>query len=98
MTDADGRATRERIHRHVLVLNVDDYEAGRYATSRVLRQAGFDVAEAATGTDALRLVVSEHPDLVLLDVNLPDVDGFEVCRQIKTHPDTSTIPVLYLSA
>ncbi len=95
MTDA---AQRDGIHRRVLVLNVDDYEAGRYATSRVLRQAGFDVQEAATGTDALRMVTSEHPDLVLLDVNLPDVDGFEVCRQIKTDPDTSTIPVLYLSA
>jgi PAS domain S-box-containing protein len=97
-TGADERSARERIHRHALVLNVDDYEAGRYATSRVLRQAGFDVREAATGMDALRLVASEHPDLVLLDVNLPDVDGFEVCRQIKTDPDTSTIPVLYLSA
>jgi PAS domain S-box-containing protein len=101
MTDADGQGAgreRARLRPHVLVLNVDDYEAGRYATSRVLRQAGFEVREAATGTDALRLVESEHPDLVLLDVNLPDVDGFEVCRQIKTRPDTSGIPVLYLSA
>jgi len=101
ITDADGPAAgREagRIRPHVLVLNVDDYEAGRYATTRVLRQAGFDVHEAATGTDALRAVESEHPDLVLLDVNLPDVDGFEVCRRIKTHPDTASIPVLYLSA
>ena len=98
LTDADGRPGRDRIRRHVLVLNVDDYEAGRYATTRVLRQAGFDVHEAATGADALRLVGAEHPDLVLLDVNLPDVDGFEVCRRIKTDPDTSTIPVLYLSA
>ena len=98
MTETDVRAARDRIHRHVLVLNVDDYEAGRYATSRVLRQAGFDVHEAATGTDALRLVEAERPDLVLLDVNLPDVDGFEVCRRIKTHPETAGIPVLYLSA
>jgi PAS domain S-box-containing protein len=102
MREADeralGRRERDRIRRHVLVLNVDDYEAGRYATSRVLRQAGFEVHEAATGTDALRMVESEHPDLVLLDVNLPDVDGFEVCRQIKTAPETSAVPVLYLSA
>jgi PAS domain S-box-containing protein len=100
-TDADARGgggVRDSIHHRVLVLNVDDYEAGRYATSRVLRQAGFDVREAGTGIDALRLVESEHPDLVLLDVNLPDVDGFEVCRRIKTHPETSGIPVLYLSA
>ena len=98
MTDGEARSGRDRIRRNVLVLNVDDYEAGRYATSRVLRQAGFDVHEAATGNDALRLAAAEHPDLVLLDVNLPDVDGFEVCRQIKTHPSTSGIPVLYLSA
>ncbi|MBW3571297.1 MAG: response regulator [Gemmatimonadetes bacterium] len=89
---------RAPVRRHALVLNVDDYEAGRYATSRVLRQAGFEVVDAATGEEALRLVRSEEPDLVLLDVNLPDLDGFEVCRRIKTAPETGTIPVLYLSA
>ncbi|HET7231863.1 MAG TPA: ATP-binding protein, partial [Longimicrobium sp.] len=90
----------DRVHRNILVLNVDDYEAGRYATSRVLRQAGFDVMEAATGNEGLRLAEqeAEHVDLVLLDVNLPDVDGFEVCRRIKANPRTSTVPVLYLSA
>jgi PAS domain S-box-containing protein len=81
----------------LVVLNVDDYEAGRYATSRVLRQAGFEVMEAASGQEALRLA-REQPDLVVLDVNLPDVDGFEVCRRIKGESDTATIPVLYLSA
>ncbi len=89
-----GSTHRERI----LVLNVDDYEAGRYATSRILRQAGFDVREAATGHEALRLTASEHPDMVLLDVNLPDLNGFEVCRRIKSDPSTGSIPVLYLSA
>jgi PAS domain S-box-containing protein len=97
MTDVEPRAAAS-VRRHALVLNVDDYEAGRYATSRVLRQAGFEVVDAATGEEALRLVRSEEPDLVLLDVNLPDLDGFEVCRRIKTAPETSTIPVLYLSA
>jgi PAS domain S-box-containing protein len=97
MTDVEPRAAAP-VRRHALVLNVDDYEAGRYATSRVLRQAGFVVVEAATGEEALRLVRGEEPDLVLLDVNLPDLDGFEVCRRIKTAPETSTIPVLYLSA
>ncbi|HYR06119.1 MAG TPA: response regulator [Longimicrobium sp.] len=97
MTEVEPRAAPP-VRRHALVLNVDDYEAGRYATSRVLRQAGFEVVDAATGEEALRLVRSEEPDLVLLDVNLPDLDGFEVCRRIKTAPETSTIPVLYLSA
>jgi PAS domain S-box-containing protein len=97
MTETEPRAAAP-VRRHALVLNVDDYEAGRYATSRVLRQAGFEVVDAASGEEALRLVRSEEPDLVLLDVNLPDLDGFEVCRRIKTAPETSTIPVLYLSA
>ena len=81
----------------IVVLNVDDYEAGRYASSRVLRQAGFDVVEAATGEEAIRLAASV-PDLIVLDVNLPDVNGFEVCRRIKADPETAGIPVLYLSA
>ncbi|MBW3628296.1 MAG: response regulator, partial [Gemmatimonadetes bacterium] len=81
----------------IVVLNVDDYEAGRYATTRVLRQAGYDVVEATTGTEAL-LKAEEHPDIIVLDVNLPDVDGFEVCRRLKEAPATASIPVLYLSA
>jgi len=88
------------VHRQILVLNVDDYEAGRYATSRVLRQAGFDVIEAGTGLAGLRLATEEADrlDLVLLDVNLPDVDGFEVCRRIRANPRLASLPVLYLSA
>ena len=97
MTAEADRAPAHRVphhHRRVVVLNVDDYEAGRYATSRVLRQAGFDVLEAATGNEALDVTLREHPDLVLLDVNLPDVDGFEVCRRIR---QTSAVPVLMLT-
>ena len=79
------------------ILNVDDNDAGRYATSRILKEAGFDVVEAATGADALRLV-ADHPDLVLLDVNLPDIDGFEVCARIKADPASAAIAVVHLSA
>ena len=79
------------------ILNVDDNEAGRYAVSKILTRAGFEVIEAATGQDALRLVATQ-PDLVLLDVNLPDIDGFEVCARIKADPATAGIPVVHLSA
>jgi len=81
-----------------LILNVDDYEPGRYARTRVLRSAGFDVSEAATGTETLERVVSERPALVLLDVNLPDVSGYEVCRRLKADPRTAAVPVIQISA
>lgn len=80
----------------VTILVVDDDEAKRYSVSRILRRAGFVVREAGTGADALRLV-ADLPDLVVLDVKLPDVSGFEVCRRIKAAPSTSAIPVLHLS-
>ncbi len=80
------------------VLNVDDNDAGRYAISRILKQAGFDVAEAATGEEALHATSREQPKIILLDVNLPDVSGFEVCRRIKEDPATALIPVLMMSA
>ena len=79
------------------ILNVDDNEANRYAVSRMLRRAGFAIIEASNGEEALRAVTS-RPDLVILDVNMPDLDGFEVCRRIKANPTTASIPVLHLSA
>lgn len=81
-----------------LILNVDDFEAARYAITRVLRKASFEVSEAGTGAEALERVVTERPDLVLLDVNLPDMSGYEVCRRIKSDPRTARIPVLHMSA
>src|SRR5215510_1598266 len=80
------------------ILNVDDFEAGLYAKSRALRRAGFEVYEAMTGEAALRLAHEIKPQLVLLDVNLPDVSGLEVCRRMKTDPSTKSIPVIQTSA
>src|SRR5262249_53735910 len=65
--------------------------------SRILQKAGFAVREAGTGVEALRLV-AEQPDLVILDINLPDLSGYEVCRRIKENPASAVIPVLHLSA
>ncbi|HMB04793.1 MAG TPA: response regulator [Isosphaeraceae bacterium] len=79
------------------ILVVDDDETKRYTISRVLRRAGFGSLEAADGAEALHLAAA-NPDLIVLDVNLPDIDGFEVCRRIKADPATATIPVLHLSA
>jgi PAS domain S-box-containing protein len=81
-----------------VVLNVDDYEPGLYAKSRTLRLAGFEVYEALTGEDALRLAHELKPQLVLLDVHLPDVSGIEICRRIKTDPSIESILVIQTSA
>ena len=67
----------------ITILNVDDLEAARYVKTRDLQQAGFAVLEASTGTDALRMVEQHEPPIILLDVHLPDIIGYEVCKQIK---------------
>jgi two-component sensor histidine kinase/CheY-like chemotaxis protein len=81
-----------------LILVVNDNEAGRYATSRILARAGFQILQAATGEEGLRLVRSASPQLVVLDINLPDINGIEVCRQIKTDAKTGNTMVLQVSA
>jgi two-component system, sensor histidine kinase and response regulator len=80
------------------VLNVDDYPPGLYARTRVLRQAGFDVIEASTGNQSLKLAFEHKPAVVLLDVNLPDMHGFEVCRQMRSNPALSATTILHISA
>jgi PAS domain S-box-containing protein len=84
--------------RPAVVLNVDDNPASLYAKSRTLRRAGFHVLEATNGEDALQIVDREAPSLVLLDVQLPDMSGLEVCRRIKAAPATYLLPVLHISA
>ena len=79
-----------------LILLVDDDEAKRYVLATWLRRAGHTVTEALTGQQALELV--DAAELVLLDVNLPDISGFEVCRLIKADPRTAAIPVVQVSA
>jgi len=81
----------------IRILYADDTDAQRYAVSRVLRNAGFQVIEASTGQEALERM-SSRPDLVILDVKLPDISGLEVCRQLKSAETTARIPVLQVSA
>ena len=80
------------------ILNVDDYQPSRYARTKVLRQAGFAVSEATNGAQTLQLVSELRPSLVLLDVNLPDMSGYEVCKQIRSTPAIAGTPVLHISA
>ena len=82
----------------VSILVVDDDPVIRFAAVRLLRKAGYPVAEAENGETALRLVRETHPDLVLLDVMLPDKDGYEICRIIKTDQDLKNTYVILLSS
>ena len=81
-----------------LVLIVDDQAPSRFAKSQILRRADFDVCEAANGHDALQMARDHNPDLVLLDVHLPDMSGLEVCRQMKSTPRAVPLSILQISA
>ncbi len=80
------------------ILNVNDDEATRYLTTRTLRMAGYQVLEAATGEEALLLAERERPDVVVLDVKLPDISGYEVCKHLRSRPETASIAVMHTSA
>jgi signal transduction histidine kinase len=81
-----------------IVLNVDPDESQRATLSRLLDLRGFLVRDCGTAESALRAARSEPPDVVLLDLNLPDSDAFEVCRRLRSDPSTCDIPVIELSA
>lgn len=80
------------------VLIVEDEPAQREVLAYNLEAAGFRIAQAANGEEALLLASEEAPDLIVLDWMLPNVSGIEVCRQLKTRPDTRSVPIIMLSA
>jgi CheY-like chemotaxis protein len=84
----------ERSQHSILV--VDDVEASRYAMSRSLRASGFRTVEASAGAQALEL--AEYVSGVVLDVHLPDLHGFEVCRLLREKPSTARVPIVHVSA
>jgi signal transduction histidine kinase len=81
-----------------LILVVDDHDAGRYVMVRTLQNAGFRTIEAARGRDGLAMADAEKPDLVLLDIQLPDIDGFEVCRRLRANPALPAVAIVQVSA
>src|SRR5687768_18106507 len=83
--------------RRKTVLLVEDNADVRSLFSRVLALAGFVVKEAADGMDALRLIDSAPPDLVVLDLGLPRVTGYDVLYELRQHPHTAEIPVVVIT-
>lgn len=80
------------------ILLVEDDDDTRRVYSLMLRHAGFQVVEAATGADAVRLALEDTPHLILMDMNLPMLDGWEAARRIKADARASAAPLLAFSA
>jgi CheY-like chemotaxis protein len=80
------------------ILIVDDNHSLVLATERVLQKDGFDVFTAYDGLEGLEKARTEKPDLIILDIMMPKMDGYEVCHQLKSDPVTAPIPIIILSA
>ena len=80
------------------ILVVDDHPASRMTAAAILSVEGYEVLEAESGLAALKAVMQSQPDLILLDVMMPEMDGFEVCRQLKQDEQTRLIPVIFITA
>lgn len=80
------------------ILYVEDNEDNVYMLSRRLRQQGFEVVVAGDGEQGVAMAASETPDLIVMDLGLPTLDGWEATRRLKAAPETKHIPVIALSA
>ncbi|MEW6333566.1 MAG: response regulator transcription factor [Thermodesulfobacteriota bacterium] len=80
------------------ILVIDDDPDLVEATSMILKSRQFDVIAAYGGVEGLQKIKSEKPDLIVLDVMMPDKDGYAVCKELKADPDLCDIPVLLLTA
>jgi two-component system cell cycle response regulator DivK len=84
--------------RRPMILLAEDHEDTRRVYGMLLRHHGFDVETAATGSEAVEMACSVHPDLILMDIGLPVLDGWQAARLIKASPETRHIPLLAFSA
>jgi two-component system cell cycle response regulator DivK len=80
------------------ILLVEDNEMNRDMLSRRLTRNGFDIVMAVDGQQAVTMAASEKPDLILMDMSLPVIDGWEATRQVKANPATGKIPIIALTA
>ncbi len=79
------------------VLIVDDEASSRALIRDYLEMAGYEATEAVDGTEGLAKAESQRPDIILLDVRMPGLDGYEVCQGLKENPDTQHIPVIFVT-
>jgi two-component system cell cycle response regulator DivK len=80
------------------ILAVEDHEDNRRIMRDLLTSAGFEMIEALTGEEGVRLAESERPDLILMDIQLPGLDGYEATRRIKANPALRAIPIIAVTS
>lgn len=81
-----------------LILVVDDQDTNLLVVANVLSEANYELVSAKTGEQALEKIAARRPDLILLDLLMPGMDGFEVCRRIQENPEWATLPIIFVSA
>ncbi len=80
------------------VLVVDDSSTQRLSIQNIITEAGYQVITAKSGIEAIELAKKYHPDLIFLDIVMPDMDGFETCRKLSLKKSTKDIPVVFVSS
>jgi DNA-binding response OmpR family regulator len=80
------------------ILIVEDDPSFSRAINHIIQKEGYDVITAANGMSGLRMAQEEKPDLLILDVMLPGLDGIEICHRLRQNPPTATLPIIMLSA
>jgi two-component system cell cycle response regulator DivK len=80
------------------ILVVEDHEENRRIMRDLLTSAGFEMIEALTGEDGVRAAEAERPDLILMDIQLPGLDGYEATRRIKANPALRSIPIIAVTS
>ena len=80
------------------ILVIEDHEDNRRIMRDLLTGSGYEVIEAVTGIEGVSAAESYHPDLILMDINLPGIDGYEATRRIKADPDLQNIPILVVTS
>ncbi|MBN1828422.1 MAG: response regulator [Deltaproteobacteria bacterium] len=88
----------ERQTMRYAILIVDDVSRNIQILGNILRPQGYSISYATSGREALDLIVSEHFDLILLDIMMPDMDGYEVCRRLQEGGYIKDVPVIFLTA
>jgi len=80
------------------ILVIEDDRSSLTLLTYALGQEGYEVLSASDGITGMKTAQNEHPDLIILDVMLPGLDGYEICRRLRQQPQTASMPIIFLSA